>query len=114
MAISRYKKENIIKNNDEDYKKVFKSRFGTLGLIQTGVASFREITDQELLTIDYANETWGLGKRLYKLSYKYYGSPQYWWIIALFNNIGSESEIQFGDVIKVPVPLDRMLTLYGF
>jgi len=114
MAISRYKKENVIKNNDTDYKKVFSSRFGTLGLVQTGTTTFRQITDQEMLTIDYSNEIWGLGKRLYKLSHKYYGSPQYWWIIALFNNIATEADIQFGDVIKVPVPLDRMLTLYGF
>ena len=114
MAISRYKKENIINNNDVDYKKVFSSRFGTLGLVQTGVTQFRKITEQEMLTIQYNNESWGLGKRLYKLSNKYYGSPQYWWIIALFNNIGTESDIQFGDIIKVPVPLDRMLTLYGY
>lgn len=114
MAISRYKKTNIINNNDNDYKKVFNTRFGSLGLTQTGTTSFRMLTDSELASIQYVNENWTSGQRLYKLAYKHYGNPQYWWIIALFNNIGSEANIQFGQVIKVPVPLDTMLNLYGF
>lgn len=114
MAISRYKKMNVIKNNDSDYKKVFSSRFGSLGLLQTGTTTFRKPTEKELMNIDYANETWSLGKRLYKLSYQYYGDSQYWWLIALFNGIGSESEINLGDIIKVPTPLDVVLNLYGF
>lgn len=114
MAVSRYKKENIIKNNDVDYKKVFKTRFGTLGLVQTGTTTFRQITETEMNSVQYYNETWGLGQRLYKLSYKYYGSSQYWWIIALFNNIATEADLEFGQVIKVPTQLDTMLSLYGF
>jgi hypothetical protein len=114
MAISRYKKTNVVKNNDADYKKVFSSRFGTLGLVQTGTTSFRQPTEQEIMNIQYVNENWGLGKRLYKLAYQYYGDSQYWWIIALFNGISTEAEIQFGQVIKVPTPLDVVLNLYGF
>ena len=51
MAISRYKRQNIIKNNDVDYKKVFKSRFGNLGLIQYKTTTFRMPTDEELLRV---------------------------------------------------------------
>lgn len=114
MAISRYKKINVIKNNDADYKKVFSSRFGSLGLIQYRTTTFRTPTEQELLKTQYATEIWGLGQRLYKMSFKYYGNSQYWWLIALFNNISTEAELEFGDIIKIPTPLDTTLNLYGF
>lgn len=114
MAISRYKRINIIKNNDIDYKKVFKSRFGSLGLIQYKTNTFRKPTDEELLNVEYKIETWGLGQRLYKMAFKHYGDSQYWWLIALFNNIATEAEIEFGQVIKVPIPLSITLNLYGF
>lgn len=114
MAISRYKKMNIIQNNDADYKKVFSSRFGNNGIVQRGTTVFRQPSEEELSNVSYVNETWGLGKRLYKLSHQYYGDSQYWWIIALFNGLATEAEINFGDVVKVPTPLDTTLNLYGF
>ena len=114
MAISRYKKSSIIKNNDIDYKKVFSSRFGSLGLLQTSTTTFRKPTEKELIDTQYLTETWGLGKRLYKMAFKNYGDSQYWWLIALFNNIGTEADIKDGDIIKIPIPLDEVLNLYGF
>jgi len=114
MSISRYKKENIIKNIDSDYKKIFSSRFGPSGLVQTGTATTRQPSETELSGVTYINETWGLGKRLYKMSHAHYGNSQYWWLIALFNGIATEADIKFGDVVKIPVPLDVILNLYGF
>jgi hypothetical protein len=114
MAISRYKKINNVINNDADYKKIFSSRFGVNGLTQTTSTTFRIPTENEINSIQYINETWGLGKRLYKFSYNYYGDSQYWWLIALFNGIATEAEIEFGQVIKIPVPLDIVLNLYGY
>lgn len=114
MALSRYKKESVIKNNDSDYKKVFSSRFGSLGILQNTTSNYRIPSEDEINNMEYVNITWGLGKRLYKLSYQYYGDSQYWWVIALFNGIGIESEIEFGQVIKIPVPLEMALNLYGF
>ena len=114
MAISRYKKINVIKNTDSDYRKAFSSRFGPLGLIQTGTTEFVIPTENQLKNIQYVNETWSLGKRLYKLSFQYYGDSKYWWLIALYNGIATEAEIKFGDVVKVPVPLDIVLNLYGY
>ena len=114
MAISRYKKFDIINNNDADYKKVFSSRFGNKGLNHLTTTNFKVPTEQDLNNMNYVNENWVLGQRLYKLAYKHYGDSQYWWLIALFNNIPTEAELQFGQVIKVPMPLDIVLNLYGF
>lgn len=114
MAISRYKKINIVKNNDSDYKKVFNTRFGNKGLIQNTTTTFRTPTESELMSVVYNTATWSMGQRLYKLSHQYYGDVQYWWLIALFNNISTEADLEFGQVIKIPIPLDVVLNLYGF
>ena len=71
MAISRYKKENVINNNDADYKKIFNTRFGTLGLYQTSTTTFRKPTESEISQMEYINIYWELGKRLYKLAHEY-------------------------------------------
>jgi hypothetical protein len=114
MAISRYRKTDKTKNIDEDYKKVFSSRFGPTGLVQYTTTTIKQPTDEELLNVTYATETWALGKRLYKLSFKYYGDSQYWWLIALFNKLGTEADLKVGDTVNIPLPLDIVLNLYGF
>lgn len=114
MAISRYRKTEVIKNSDEDYKKTFSTRFGPTGLVQNTTTFITIPTEQELMNITYSTETWGLGQRLYKLSFKYYGDSQYWWLIALFNKIGTEADLKDGDAVKIPIPLDIVLNLYGF
>jgi hypothetical protein len=114
MAISRYRKTETIKNIDEDYKKVFSSRFGPTSLVQYATTTITQPTDAQIASITYASELWGLGQRLYKLSFKHYGDSQYWWLIALFNKIGTEADLKDGDIVKVPLPLDIALNLYGF
>ena len=114
MAISRYRRTEVIKNSDEDYKRVFSSRFGPTGLVQNQTAFIKMPTDSQLMNVTYSTETWGLGQRLYKLSFKYYGDSQYWWLIALFNGIGTEAELNDGALVKIPLPLDIVLNLYGF
>ena len=114
MALTRYKKTDTYKNIDEDYKQVFSSRFGKIGLLQLRSTNIKIPTEQELSSIGYTTETWGMGKRLYKFSHQYYGDSQYWWLIALFNGIATEADINYGDVIKIPIPLDLVLNMYGF
>ena len=52
--------------------------------------------------------------RFDKLSYKYYGSPDYAWLIMLANpEYGSiENFIQDGVVLRIPYPLDETLNRY--
>lgn len=114
MAISRYKNTDVIKNTDEDYKKVFSTRFGKSGLIQRKTTKIKTPTQEEIDSLSYYVETWGIGSRIYKMAYENYGDSQYWWLIALFNNIGSEAEINYGDKIKIPSSLEDLITLYGF
>ena len=111
MAISRYKKINVVKNNDSDYKKVFNTRFGSNGLVQTATTTFRVPTEDELLNVSYMSETWSLGQRLYKLAYKHYGNSSYWWVIASASGIGWALQCPPGTVIRVPKNLELALQI---
>ncbi len=65
------------------------------------VAQKRTITE-----VDHIRKT---GDRYYKLAEHYYGRPQYWWAIALYNNKPTEGHLRLGDTIKIPLPLEKYL-----
>lgn len=113
MSLSRYKEMQIIRNVDKDYKLVFASRFSYNGIAQYNTENLRYPTEEERRTMNFQEETWGYGSRLFKYAKKYYGDPSYWWIIAWYNKIGIESEIQIGQKIYIPSSLDYILTTYG-
>ena len=52
---------------------------------------------------------WKTGDRYYKLAAAYYGRPQLWWVIALYNQKPTEGHLKIGDVIKIPTSLDLLL-----
>jgi nucleoid-associated protein YgaU len=60
-------------------------------------------------TITEVSHIWKTGDRYYKLAERYYGRPQYWWAIALYNNKPTEGHLRLGDTIQVPVPLEKYL-----
>jgi nucleoid-associated protein YgaU len=68
----------------------------------------------ELEAIEQIQHTWKSGDRFFKIAHKYYGEPEAWWIIALYNGTPTEGHLKTGDVIYVPTPLSRVLTIYGF
>lgn len=113
MSLSRYKDLEIIRNVDDDYKLVFSSRFPYNGIKQYNTENLKYPTRQERFGMKIANETWGYGSKLYKYAYQYYGDPSYWWVIAWFNKIGTENDLQFGSLLEIPQPLDYVLTTYG-
>jgi nucleoid-associated protein YgaU len=67
------------------------------------------LTDAQRRTITEVNHIWKTGDRYYKLAERYYGRPQYWWAIALYNNKPTEGHIKLGDTIRVPLPLEKYL-----
>lgn len=47
--------------------------------------------------------------KLVMLSDIYYSSPNYWWVIALINNLKSDFDLKEGEYIKILKPLDSLL-----
>ena len=56
---------------------------------------------------------WVTGDKLWKLAEKYYGLSSYWWLIAWYNEKPTESHFAVGDIVLIPTPFQRMVSLYN-
>lgn len=108
----RYKNRKIVKNNLEMYSDSFKRR-GLKQILQYTTPNFSYINEQQFKNLVIIRHIWKEGDRYYKLAEKYYGDPRDWWIIAKFNQLPTESDIQIGDVVSIPTPIDRILDYMG-
>jgi hypothetical protein len=113
MAVNRYKNINPFINAVLGYKKAFPKRYGETGIRQLPVNTLTFPTVDEEVDFEIVTEVWGQGDRFYKLARTYYNSPQYWWVIALYNKKPTEQHVKIGDLIEIPLPLDQVLTSYG-
>jgi nucleoid-associated protein YgaU len=75
--------------------------------------SFHTLEVKESLSLTRIQHVWKAGDRLWKLSNQYYGEPTYWWLIAWYNQKPTESHFTIGDVVIIPTPFERVLSLYG-
>ena len=98
-------------NLDRKYSQLFRSR--NVGFIdQYNTPSFAKLTAEDIAELDIIGRVWKLGDRLYKLADEYYGDPTLWWLIAWYNRLPTESHIQIGWVVDIPLPLDKLLELW--
>lgn len=104
---SRYDGRRIATNDSEMYRNLFKKR-GVRYIRQYVTPQFRYPTAEEMEDIQEVGVIWSTGDRLWKLSQKYYGLPEYWWVIAFWNQT-HEMHITMGQVIYVPLPLERVI-----
>lgn len=50
--------------------------------------------------------------RLDQLAFKHLGSGEYWWVIAIMNDIQWAFDFEVGSVIKIPVDVQDVLRLF--
>ena len=112
MANSRYNKIEFL-NDIKEYKELFPKRSGKDGIRQIDAHNLEYPTLEEETQFQVVEKVWTSSDRLYKLAFQYYGESQYWWVIAFYNKKPTENHIKIGDKIKVPLPLDSVLTAYG-
>jgi len=112
MAYSRYSNTAIFLNNNEKYKNaLFDQRdikqtyqYALTPMIYPSTAAIQGMTNIPLV--------WSATDKLYNVSNDYYGSPDYWWIIAFYNKKASEAEFKTGELYFVPLPLEEMLEYF--
>ena len=109
---SRYDNREAVINRSEMYKKQFDNR-GVRFVRQYKTADISYPTLAEQSFLDSETRVWKVGDRLYKLADQYYGDPTYWWLIAWYNQAPTESHIRVGDVIAIPMPFDRAMSIYA-
>lgn len=51
--------------------------------------------------------------RLDHLAHKFYGNPNYWWILASANNIKGTMYAKLGSQIRIPRDINQIITEYN-
>lgn len=108
MAVSRYKKSKVATIDPNYYKEILKNRSARNINVIT-LEQFKELKVGQLTGLGIETHIWGPADRFYKLSNTYYGTPIYWWIIAYFNQTPLEADVELGQKMLIPVPLERIL-----
>jgi hypothetical protein len=74
---------------------------------------FPELTVARRRAVQYDSHVWKRGDRLYKLAYNYYGNSSLWYLIAWFNQTPTESHINIGDTIMVPISAESVMVYFN-
>lgn len=88
-----------IKNNDDLYKNTFEDRGVPKGITHYRTRTF---STDVLKGVSSRKHIWSMGDRFFKLSYHYYGTYDYWWVIAMYNNTPTEAHLEYGTTIEIP------------
>ena len=99
-------------NSKDIYKHLRKERGNKDYIRHYGTPVLKKMTVEEIATLDIINVHWSAGSKLYKLAHKYYNDSKMWWVIAAFNQKPTDSHFSAGDVVYIPLPLEKVLTLY--
>lgn len=105
---SRYDDRVIYENTEEAHEELRESR-GLKKIVHYNTATLGTISSDKYENISVISHTWSVGDRFYKLSYQYYGSTKYWWVIAQFNATPTESHVTIGQTIRIPTPLEEVI-----
>ena len=97
-------------NKEELYQEHLEKR-GVKFITQYKTFHMRHPTASQVGKLNMIGHTWSLGDRYYKLAHKYYGDSEWWWIIAWFNQKPTESHVELGEVVNIPMPLDKVLQM---
>lgn len=109
---NRYLNRQILLNNLEKYSKLFKDR-NVKFIKQFQTPNFAFPANVDFSEIRNINHVWSVGDKYYKLAAKHYSDPSAWWIIALYNNKPTESDLKIGDIILIPTPLEVIMSYYN-
>lgn len=107
---TRYRNREIYDNREDVYEDLRDKR-GVKKIEHYSSPNFKALTPAEHAQLATVTHTWSVGDRFYKLSHKHYGTTKYWWLIAKFNGVPTESHLKIGDKIDIPLPLNRAIAL---
>jgi len=112
MAFSRYEERSVFRNSRQLYRELFDER-GVNFIRHYVTPEFRYPTPEEFTELDITYRSWRVGDRFWKIAEKNYGRPELWWVIAWFNKKPTEANVQIGEQILIPKPIERTLSMLG-
>ncbi len=107
---SRYNTRRLGVNDTELYSKVREGR-NVKTMRQYFTPNLKHPTAKEISRLNLVSHTWKSGDRFFKLAHRYYNDASLWWVIAWFNKVPTEGHLEIGDVIDIPNPLERVLSI---
>ena len=70
-------------------------------------------TIAERSSLKTTKHIWRYGDRLTNLADQYYGDYSYWWVIAWYNGVATEAQLNLGQVMYIPLNLADTLDVLG-
>jgi hypothetical protein len=107
---NRYDYRTIFFNQEPIYDTLFEERH-VKGIRHYGTPRFKYPTAKQMQKLTKKGHVWAVGDRFYKLAIENYGSAQYWWVIAMFNQLPTDADVSVGTVINIPLPLEKALRM---
>ena len=108
--MSRSGIRKTIKNDLPFYKNLLDKR-GRRHIRMLETAEFSKLQDADLSNLTFVDHVVTVGDKMSKLSHRFYGDVQFWWVIATFNNKPTDGHLELGDIISIPLPLNEALTV---
>lgn len=108
----RYTNKQKLLNDNELYKSFFDKR-GVKEIIQYGTAKLKHPTATQVASLQIVRVIWKRGDAYWKLAAKYYHDPSLWWVIGWYNQKPTDAHVEFGDLIDVPLPIDKVVQYMG-
>jgi len=106
--VSRYDTREMFTNASDKYENLMEER-NTRSILQYNTANLRHPTADEIANLNTVNHVWSEGDRFWKLASKYYNQSTLWWVIAWFNRMPTEAQVEQGDIVVIPLPLSKIL-----
>ena len=107
MSFIDYK--NKFSNSDPSYSEYIRLK-GLKKINQYGIGiklKYPDSSDIQKFKISY--HYWSQGDSYYKLAESFYGNSDYWWIIAFYNQTPMEQDLETGQQIEIPLPLELVI-----
>ena len=111
MPRRRYDERSILTVDKNLYENLLKNR-NINSIVHYNTPSYNYDISGDI-PFKVEQRVWKDGDRLFKLSQEYYGSIEYWWVIAFINQKPTDSHFQVGDIIMIPSPLEEVLKYIG-
>ena len=97
---------------DSKLREKIYSRMRVEEVIQTETLRLNDLTEDDLrINFTYVEKVIGQGDKMYKFAHDVYGDADYWWIIAWFNNKPTDAHCKIGEVLYIPLPLNRAISV---
>ena len=108
----RFSTRRIVSNDLDLYSDILKKR-NVKRIFQYDTPILYHPTTEEMGRLNLEAHRWTVGDRFFKLADRFYNDPKMWWVIAQFNKTPTESHLELGDLVYIPLLLSEIMDIYG-